>query len=307
MSDTKSLALQPIKRSGHIALVGRPNVGKSTLLNALLGQKISIVTHKAQTTRQRVLGIKQVDDAQLIFVDTPGIHKNNRNALNRHMNRAATAILPDVDIVLWLIDSNKWTSEDDVVLEHLRSLKAPIGLLINKVDQLKDKDQLLPLLERRAGKLKFAFIMPISATKGSNLDVLEEEVVKLLPTAEAMYPDDQITDISSKFLAAELIREKLLNTLQQEIPYGIAVEIERFEYNEEGGLEINGLIWVNRASHKGIVIGKHGAGLKAAGRAARLDMNEQFDCRVHLELWVKVKTDWADDERSIRSLGLAAE
>ena len=307
VEDEPSPPARPICRSGHIALVGRPNVGKSTLLNALLGQKISIVTHKAQTTRQRVIGIKQVDDAQLIFVDTPGIHKHHKHALNRHMNRAATTILPDVDIVLWLLDSNKWTPEDEAVLEHLKGLKAPIGLLINKVDQLKNKDQLLPLLQRRSAELDFAFAIPVSATKGSNLAALEQELVKLLPEAPAMYPQDQITDISSRFLAAELIREKLLNVLQQEIPYGIAVEIERFEYNDEGILEINGLIWVNRQSHKSIVIGKGGAQRKTVGRAARLDMNTQFDCRVHLEMWVKVKTDWADDERSIRSLGLAAE
>ena len=202
-----------IKRSGHIALVGRPNVGKSTLLNALLGQKISIVTPKPQTTRQRALGIKQVGDSELIFVDTPGIHKQQKHALNRHMNRAATSILNDVDLVLWLIEGEKWTSEDENVLSELERCNVPVGLAINKVDLVRDKQQLLPVLQRHATRRPFAFVIPISAHKGSNLDELETEMIKMLPGSEAMYPEDQVTDISSRFLAAELIREKLLNVL----------------------------------------------------------------------------------------------
>lgn len=289
-------------RCGYVALVGRPNVGKSTLLNRMLGQKISITSRKPQTTRHRILGIKTESGVQIIYVDTPGLHRGGKRAINRYLNRAAAEALQDVDVVLFLVDGIRWTDEDDLVLQALERVHCPVLLVLNKLDKLADKQALLPHLEWLADKRDFGALIPISATRGEGVEELEAEVRRLLPEAAPLFPEDQVTDRSLRFMAAEFIREKLFRKLGQELPYGLTVEIERFQ--EEGRLyRINGLIWVERDSQKPIVIGKGGALLREAGREAREDMERAFGHKVFLELWVKVKEGWADDERALRSLG----
>ncbi len=290
-------------RCGYVALIGRPNVGKSTLLNRILGQKLSITSRKPQTTRHRILGIKTTDTAQFLYVDTPGLHKQNKRAINRALNRAASDALQDVHAIVFLVEGSKWTEEDDLVLEKLARVDTPVILVINKIDRMADKEQLLPKLQSYAEKGNFVAVIPLSAQTGDNVGQLEQQVEALLPEAEPYYPEDQITDRSMRFLAAELIREKLFRRLGQELPYGLTVEIERFK-DEDGLLRINALIWVEKASHKPIIIGKQGKGLKTVGQAAREDMERMFEQRVFLELWVKVKEGWADDERALRSLGV---
>jgi len=289
-------------RCGYISIVGRPNVGKSTLLNHILQQKISITSRKPQTTRHNIVGIKTTDQAQFIYVDTPGLHKGSERAMNRYLNRAASTAMLDVNAIVFVIEALKWTDEDQQVLEKLSHHKTPVILVVNKVDQLSDKGALLPFLAEINQKMKFAEMIPLSALRGQNLEVLEQTVQKFLPEAAPFYDEDQVTDRSERFLAAEIIREKLTRRLGQELPYGISVEVEKFE--EEGGLyRIHALIWVERKGQKAIVIGKSGAMLKSIGKDARLDMERLFDCRVFLELWVKVKEGWSDDERALRSLG----
>lgn len=288
---------------GFVALVGRPNVGKSTLLNRLIGQKISITSRKPQTTRHRILGIRTLPQAQIVYVDTPGIHKPGRKALNRAINRAALDALPDVDVIVMVVEAGRWTEEDELVLERLKAAGQPVIVAVNKIDRLRDRRELLPWLQELAGRHDFAALVPLAALRGENLAALEQEVVARLPASGPCFPEDQITDRSERFLAAELIREKLFRHLGQELPYGLTVEIERFE--EEGNLvRINGLIWVERDSHKRIVIGRQGQMLKKVGREAREDMERLFDRKVFLDLWVKVKEGWADDERALRSLGI---
>ena len=289
-------------RCGYVALVGRPNVGKSTLLNGLLGQKISITSHRPQTTRHRVLGIKTLDSAQIVYVDTPGLHRSDRKALNRVINKAAADTLHAVDVVAFIVEATRWGEEDQWVLDMLESLQVPVILVVNKVDTLDDKGRLLPHLQKLSGLRAFADVVPLSALKRDNLDRFEACVVQHLPEAPPLFPEDQITDRSERFLAAELIREKLFRKLDQELPYGMTVEIEQFK--QEGDLRrIHALIWVERDSHKAIVIGKGGSLLKAVGAEARRDMERLFDGKVFLQLWVKVKEGWADDERALRSLG----
>ncbi|MCI0508434.1 MAG: GTPase Era [Gammaproteobacteria bacterium] len=287
---------------GYVAIVGRPNVGKSTLLNKLLGQKISITARKPQTTRHRILGIKTDERAQVIYVDTPGIHGNSRVALNRYMNRAATSSLQDVDVILFVIEASTWNDQDEYVLNKLSGVEAPVILVLNKLDKIKEKENLLLQLEKLAGKMNFAQLIPVSARSGEGLEALEKAVIGLLPPSEPFFPEDQITDRSERFLAAEFIREKLMRSLGEEVPYALTVEIERFE--DQGNLKnIQAVIWVARPGHKGIVIGKGGSLLKGIGEQARKDMEQAFDCKVFLQLWVKVKEGWADDERALRSLG----
>jgi GTP-binding protein Era len=289
-------------RCGYISIVGRPNVGKSTLLNHILQQKISITSRKPQTTRHNIVGIKTVEDAQFIYVDTPGLHKGGERAMNRYLNRAATTAMLDVDAIVFVIEALKWTDEDQQVLDKLRHAKTPVILAVNKVDQVKDKDALLPFLADLSQKMKFAEVIPLSALRGKNLEILEQTVKSYLPESVPFYDEDQITDRSERFLAAEIIREKLTRRLGQELPYGISVEVEKFE--EEGRLyRIHAVIWVERKGQKAIVIGKSGAMLKSIGKDARLDMEKLFDRKVFLELWVKVKEGWSDDERALRSLG----
>jgi GTP-binding protein Era len=287
---------------GYVAIVGRPNVGKSTLLNRLLGQKISITAHKPQTTRHRILGISTDDRAQIIYVDTPGIHGNAKIALNRYMNRTATASINDVDVILFVMEATSWNEQDEYVLKKLSLVEVPVILVLNKLDKVKEKGSLLPQLDKLANKMKFKQLIPVSARTGEGVEALEEAVIELLPQSAAFFPEDQITDRSERFLAAEFIREKLMRSLGEEVPYALTVEIERFE-DRDNLKTIHAVIWVARPGHKGIVIGKGGSLLKRIGEQARKDMERAFDCRVFLQLWVKVKEGWSDDERALQSLG----
>lgn len=292
----------PVTRCGYVAIVGRPNVGKSTLLNHILGQKLAITSRKPQTTRHNMLGIKTEGEIQAVYVDTPGLHKQNDKALNRYMNRSASTALKDVDVVVFVVDRMRWTDEDQLVLEKVQHVKCPILLAVNKSDRLEDKSELLPHLNWLAEQLPQAEIVPISALQGQNLDTLEKLVGERLPESEHFYPEDQITDRSSRFLAAELIREKIMRQLGAELPYQITVEIE--EFKQEGRiLHIHGLILVERDGQKKIIIGDKGERIKRIGADARKDMETMFDSKVMLNLWVKVKGGWSDDERALRSLG----
>ena len=291
-------------RSGFVALVGRPNVGKSTLLNAFVGQKLSIVTPRPQTTRNRVIGLLQLPDAQIAFVDTPGLHLGQKRALNRAMNRTAAAALGDADLALLVLEALRWTDEDELVLERIRDTHRPVIAVVNKVDRVHPRERLLPYMAELATRHDFRQIVPISARRGSNLDDLKRVIVAELPLGEAMFPADQVTDRSRDFRIAETIREKLTLELVEELPYGIAVEIEQIETREDGQLRVAAVIWVDREGHKPIVIGADGSRLKRIGRAARLELNHLLGGRFHLTLWVKVREDWADDVRALQQLGL---
>ncbi len=290
------------QRCGYIAIVGRPNVGKSTLLNHILGQKLSITSRKPQTTRHRLLGIKTEGDMQAIYVDTPGLHLRDEKAINRYMNRAASSALKDVDIVLFLVDRDRWTEEDDLVLEKVRHLQCPVLLVVNKIDRLQDKAELLPLLESLAERHSFTEIVPVSALRGHNRDDLEEAIYRYLPEGIHLFPEDQITDRSERFLAAELVREKIMRQLGEEVPYAMTVEIEEFKVSPRL-IEVSALILVERQGQKKILIGEGGSRLRQIGTEARKDMERAFDSKVMLRLWVKVKSGWSDDERALRSLG----
>jgi len=289
-------------RCGYVAIVGRPNVGKSTLLNHLLGQKISITSRKPQTTRHQVLGIKTEDNHQIIFVDTPGLHKDAGKAINRYMNRAASAAIRDVDLVVFVVDRTAWTEEDSIVLEQIEQSGLPTMLVVNKIDLLADKTELLPHLQSLAAKAEFSAILPVSALRQHNVDALEEQILTLLPESGHFFPEDQITDRSQRFLAAEIVREKIMRQLGDELPYSIAVEIEEFAQEGEV-LHISAVIFVERTGQKRILIGDKGSRLRSIGMDARRDMEGLFDSKVMLRLWVKVKSGWSDDERALRSLG----
>ena len=290
------------RRCGYVAIVGRPNVGKSTLLNHLLGQKISITSRKPQTTRHQVLGIKTEDQHQIIFVDTPGLHRGAEKAINRFMNRAASSAIKDVDLVVFVVDRTAWTDEDQMVLEQIQSAGIPAILAVNKVDLLADKTALLPQLQILAGMADFAAVMPLSALQQHNVAQLEHEILKFLPESEHFFPEDQITDRSQRFLAAEIVREKIMRQLGEELPYAVTVEIEEFSM-EAAVLHISAVILVERKGQKKILIGDKGARLRSIGTDARHDMERLFDNKVMLRLWVKVKSGWSDDERALRSLG----
>jgi len=289
-------------RCGFVAIVGRPNVGKSTLLNALLERKVSIVSPKPQTTRHRILGILNRADAQIVFVDTPGLHGAGQRAMNRHMNRAAVASLNDADVNVFVIEAMAWTAEDERVLEQLVKRGQPIMLVMNKVDKIRPKERLLPLLEELSRRAPFIEVIPTSATKRDNLSRLPDLIVGHLPLSPPHFPPHQITDRSEQFHIAEIIREKLTLRLHQELPYGVTVEIERF-VQEEGRWMVNAIIWVERRGQKAIVIGQGGLQLKEIGRAARLEIAQLCNGSVHLELWVKVKENWSDSEAALRQLG----
>ena len=290
------------RRCGYVAIVGRPNVGKSTLLNHLLGQKISITSRKPQTTRHQVLGIKTEATRQIIFVDTPGLHLAADKAINRYMNRAATSALRDVDVVVFVVVRTAWTDEDRMVLERVKATGLPTLLVVNKVDLLSDKSLLLPHLSQLEEQGVFAAILPLSALRHHNVDALEREIIRFLPESEYLFPEDQVTDRSQRFLAAEIVREKIMRQLGDELPYAITVEIEEFS-SEDGILHISALIFVERKGQKRILIGEKGARLRSIGTDARRDMELLFDSKVMLRLWVKVKSGWSDDERALRSLG----
>ncbi len=292
-------------RCGFVAIVGRPNVGKSTLMNHILGQKLSITSRRPQTTRHQVVGIKTEDDVQVVYVDTPGMHKleKDRNkAINRYMNQAASSALKDVDLVIFIIDRMRWTEEDEVVLQKLQGIKCPVVLAINKMDRLEDKDALLPYIEEVAQKHNFDAIIPISAQHGHNLTQLEELVRGYMPESFHDYPEDQVTDRTERFLASELVREKIMRQLGDELPYQATVEIEEFS-EDDGILFIGALILVERSGQKRIIIGEKGARIKQIGQEARIDMERAFGAKVMLNLWVKVKGGWSDDERALKSLG----
>lgn len=289
-------------RCGFAAIVGRPNVGKSTLLNALIGAKVSIVAPKPQTTRHRILGILSRPDSQIVFVDTPGIHSHQRRVMNQYMNRSALSSLDDADVLLFVVEALQWTEDDDRVLERAKGTGRPVIAIVNKVDRVHEKARLLPYLAELAGRAEFREIVPLSAEKRDNLAALPDLIEQLLPESPALFPRDQLTDRSERFLAAEIIREKLTWRLREELPYGLTVEIERFEL-EEQRRQIGAVIWVERPGQKAIVIGAGGERLKEIGRLARLELNELLKTNVHLELWVKVKENWSDSEQALRAFG----
>ena len=291
------------KHCGYVAIVGRPNVGKSTLLNHLLGQKISITSRKPQTTRHQVLGIKTEGDHQIIYVDTPGLHKGAEKAINRVMNRAASSAIDDVDLVVFVVDRTAWTEEDEMVLQRVQQSNRPVVLVVNKVDLLADKNALLPHLQSLSEKSDFTAVVPLSALRQHNTEELERVIVSHLPESIHFFPEEQITDRSQRFLAAEIVREKIMRQLGDELPYAVAVEIEEFAGDEKGVLHISALILVERDGQKKIIIGDKGSRLHSIGTEARRDMERLFESKVMLRLWVKVKSGWSDDERALRSLG----
>jgi len=291
-----------VTRCGFVAIVGRPNVGKSTLLNYLVGQKVSITSSKPQTTRHRVIGIKTAGGAQAIYVDTPGLHGGRGRAIDRAMSRAALGALQDVDLVVFVVEALRWTGDDARVAERLRDLRVPVILAVNKVDRVERKEDLLPYLEELGTRGSFAEVIPVSARAGIQLDVLEREVGRRLPESAPLFSTDQVTDRSERFLAGEIIREKLMRRLGQEVPYRLTVEIERF--SEEGATtKIDAVIWVEKPGQKAIVIGAEGKMLKAVGEEARADIERMLEKRVYLGLWVKVREGWSDDDRALRQLG----
>ncbi|MEM9690247.1 MAG: GTPase Era [Pseudomonadota bacterium] len=292
-------------RCGYVAVVGRPNVGKSTLINAVMGRKVSIVTNKPQTTRHRILAVHNTDAAQIIFVDTPGIHRKAGKAMNRLMNRTAANALEDADVILFVCEAERWTDEDEDVLTRVRASQAPCILLLNKVDLVHPKPRLFDILTTMSERHRFAEIVPTSARRGTNLDALMKLLPDYLPESPPFFPEDMHTDRSVEFHAAEIVREKLTQSLQQELPYGLTVQIERLQATEEG-TEVYAVIWVERDSQKGMVVGKGGHVLKQVGIAARHELREQLGGRVHLELWVKVKDNWADNEQDLLRLGYEA-
>jgi GTP-binding protein Era len=289
-------------RAGLVALIGRPNVGKSTLLNALVGQKVSITSPKPQTTRHRIAGILTGPGYQAVFLDTPGLHSRQQRALNRAMTRTALGSLAEADLLLFVVEATRWTADDQSVLERVRRAAKKTVLVVNKCDRVRPRERLLPLLEELAGRHQFEAIVPLSARSGDNVARLVALLPALLPEAEPFYPADQVTDRSERFLASEVVREKLTLALQEELPYGISVEIERWQ-EEEGRLLIGAVVWVERVGQRKIVIGEGGARLKEVGRAARLELNELLGRPVHLELWVKVRENWADSDAALRQFG----
>ncbi len=293
-------------RCGYVGIIGRPNVGKSTLLNHLLGQKISITSRKPQTTRHRILGIKTIATAQIVYVDTPGIQHQARRAINRYMNRTAESSLHGVDAIVFVSEALEWTATDELVLEQVHKTRVPLILALNKVDRIGDKTRLLPYLAEVSARAPGAGVVPISAQKGDNLDELEEMVVSHLPEAQPLFPKEQVTDKSMRFIAAELVREKLFRRLGEEVPYGISVDVEN--YAEQHDLvRIDVVIWVDRPGQKSIVIGRQGRILKEVGASARRELVEILGKKVFLQSWVKVKKNWPDNELALKDLGYTEE
>jgi GTP-binding protein Era len=287
---------------GYVALIGRPNVGKSTLMNHLLKQKISITSRKPQTTRHRILGINTTDAGQAIYMDTPGMHNSEKRALNRYLNRTAETTLLGVDVIVWLIDGLSWHEYDEAIFKKLEQAGLPVILAVNKVDKVADKEAILAFFNEAQHRFPFKHMVPISALKGINLDQLESLIMELLPERDLIYPEDQVTDRSERFLAAEIIREKLTRRLGDELPYALTVEIERYE-EKPNITKIYAIIWVERLTQKNIVIGKDGEMLKKVGIDARQDIEKLIGQKVYLQLWVKVKKGWSDSERALQSLG----
>lgn len=290
----------PELHCGMLTLAGRPNVGKSTLLNALVGRKISIVTPKPQTTRHRIVGVRNLANAQLVFFDTPGMHRDASRAVNRYMNQVAVTALDDADLVLMIVEAGRWTDEDERVLKRLGD--RPAALIINKVDRVRPREKLLPFMAEMAEKRDWQFVLPLSALTGDNVAALDKLLVEALPVGEALYPVDEETDQTPEFFVGEVVREKLMARLHDEVPYATTVTVDNFE-DDDSLLRIAATIWVERDGQKRIIIGKKGAQLREVGRAARLELEERFGDKVFLELWVKVRGDWSDDERLLRELG----
>jgi GTP-binding protein Era len=293
-------------RSGMIAVVGRPNVGKSSLVNALVGRKVSIVAPKPQTTRHRIQGVLHAEQGQIVFIDTPGLHRKATRALNRFMNEAAIAALSDVDVVLFVIESGRWTDEDDAVLERLRGIETPIGLIVNKVDKVADKAALLPEIEALSKRREFAFIVPLSATRRENLEPLMAELFKRIPDGPPLYPEGQVAGHDLGFTVAETVREKLMRALAQEVPYSLTVETESLE-REGALLRASAVIWVEREGQKKIVIGEDGSMLKRIGTAARRELEFLTGGKVFLKLWVRVRENWSDDPAALKRFGYESQ
>jgi len=291
-----------VVRCGFVALIGRPNVGKSTLLNRLLGQKLAITSDKAQTTRHAILGIRTRERSQAIYVDTPGIHDHGHSALNRYLNRTAGALVADVDLVLFLVEALRFVAEDLKVLRTIAAAQAPTIAVINKIDGVRDKSRLLPYLRELSARHGFLELVPVSAATGDQVERLEGLVMAALPERAAIFAPDQLTDRSERFFAAELLREQLVRRYGDELPYCTTVEIERFE-DRDGRYRIGALVWVERPGQKAIIIGNRGESLKVAASQARLRMQALFDCPVHLDVWVKVKKSWSSNEAALASLG----
>jgi len=289
------------EKCGYVAIIGRPNVGKSTLLNELVGQKISITTPKPQTTRNQIMGIKTIDASQAVFIDTPGIHQAEKRAMNRYLNRLAASIIPDADVIIFMIEGLRWHEDDEMVLQKLSMAKAPVILVINKIDKIKDKKRLLPFMDEVNTKYPFHSIIPLSAKKFDNVASLEKMVMALLPKGPRLFPSDQVTDKDLAFQAAERIREKLIQATEEELPYALTVTIDSI-VNEDNILKISAIIWVEREGQKPIVIGKDGERLKKIGTLARKDIEKLLGKKVFLRLWVKVKSNWTDNESVLQKL-----
>ncbi|BBP43475.1 GTPase Era [Thiosulfativibrio zosterae] len=304
MTETPETPAVEDYQAGFVAVIGRPNVGKSTLMNELLGQKLSITSPKPQTTRHRIHGVHTTATHQIVYVDTPGMHIGGERSINAYMNRTANSAFADVDLVLFVVEAGRWTHEDQAVADKCKTIDVPVVILVNKIDKFKKKEELFPFLQKIGENAEFTTLIPVSAYKKSGLDLIEKEVLKYIPHQSMIFPEDYITDRSTRFLASEIVREKLMRVLGEEVPYGATVEIEQFKYDEaEGRWIVNALILVEREGQKLIVIGAKGDMIKQIGTQARKDLITLLEGRVHLELWVKVKENWADDERALASLG----
>ena len=291
-----------MNKCGYVAVIGRPNVGKSTLINKIVGEKVSIVTAKPQTTRHQILAIETSEKGQILFIDTPGMHVGHKKALNKYMNRAAALSVFNVDLILFLVESLKWTSDDEQALKALENAKAPVILVINKADLIKNKEKLLPYANSLCQQYNFKEIFYISATKGKGTADLKNKIYHYLPESENFFADDQLTDKPTKYLVSELIREQLMLRLHQELPYSLTVEVE--SYKDMGHIvHIHALIWVERETQKNMLIGKHGESLKHVGIQARKEIQDLVGKKVHLKLWAKVKSAWADNDRLLQQLG----
>ena len=293
-------------RSGMVAVVGRPNVGKSSLVNALVGRKVSIVTRKPQTTRHRIQGVIHRPEGQAVLVDTPGLHLKQGRAINKYLNDTAAAGMTGVDLVLFVVEAGKWNEEDEAVLKRLERVQAPVGLVINKVDKVADKKRLLPEIEAQAARRDYAFILPVSALKRDNLEGLVHVLFARLPEGPALYPADQVEGQDLAFVLAEIVREKLMERLRQELPYALTVQVEKLE-REEKLTRVEAVIWVERENQKAIVIGEKGQALKAVGTAARKDMEARLGGKVFLRLWARAAKDWTDDPQALKRFGYQAD
>ncbi|MCP5428308.1 MAG: GTPase Era [Chromatiaceae bacterium] len=290
------------RNAGYCAIVGRPNVGKSSLLNRSIGQKLAITSAKPQTTRHSIIGVKTREEGQIVYVDTPGIHQRGDQAMNRYLNQTARSVLSDVHIILFVVEALRWTAEDEAVLASIAAARSPTILVVNKVDRVKIKHKLLPFLSETAARMAFAEVFPVSATNGENIEAMERGILNLLPQGDNYFPEDQLTDRSERFFASELIREQLTRRYGKEIPYALTVEIEKFE--EAAHLyRIHALIWVERAGQKNIIIGQKGAALKETAKQARIAMERLYGKKVYLEIWIKIRKSWSSDEQALINLG----